>query len=244
MDRSDAAEAIIRKLRLNTRLDHDDLQAIQSLPISVKELEAGEPVAREGSRSSSSCLCIEGFAIRSKTTPAGQRQILSVHIPGDFPDLHSLYLHVVDHDLVALTDCTMGFISHAAIRDLVRARPNIAEVLWRETLVDAAIFREWIVNVGQRSSSSRMAHFILEMFYRLYAIGKTNGKTFKLPMTQRQLGDLLAISPVHVNRVLNDLRKRRLIEMRRGIITIYDEPSLQKLAGFDSLYLHQHHSAA
>lgn len=239
MTRSDITEALEKKLQVTARLDDENLHAIRSMPISVKQLAANQPIVREGDRSSSCCLCIEGYVVRSKTTPSGHRQILSVHIPGDIPDLHSLYLNVMDHDLVALTDCTVGLIAHEVLRDLVRYRANIAELLWRETLVDAAIFREWIVNLGQRPSSSRMAHFVLEMFHRLKVVGKTSGNSLKVPMTQQHLGEALGISIVHVNRILKELRGQGLMEMHRGVITIHDERGLEQLGEFDRLYLHQ-----
>ncbi|WP_456769755.1 hypothetical protein [Bradyrhizobium sp. USDA 3650] len=56
-------------------------------------------------------MIVEGFAFRSKTTADGERQVLSLHIPGDIPDLRSLHLGIMDHDLVSLSPCTLGFIS-------------------------------------------------------------------------------------------------------------------------------------
>jgi CRP-like cAMP-binding protein len=114
----------------------------------------------------------------------------------------------------------------------------LAEVLWRDTLIDAAIFREWICNVGQRSGISRMAHLILEIYTRLKTIGATKDGAFRFPVTQLQLGQAIGMSSVHVNRILQELRAEGLLQIGHSEIVIYDERKLRELADFDQLYLH------
>ncbi len=170
-------------------------------------MKAREVIVRDGERPTDCCLLVDGFAFRSKTTVDGERQVLSLHIPGEIPDLQSLPLGVMDHDLTTLTPCTLGFIAHADMIELNRARPNLAAALWRETLIDASIFREWIVNVGRRSATARLTHLLVELHRRLEAIGLTKGGEFGLPVTQADLADCLGLSTVHVNRVLQYLRR-------------------------------------
>src|SRR3954451_18453574 len=134
-----ASERLLRKLQTSTLLDADDVKAIERLPLMIKEISVQTAVVREGERPGQCCLLIEGFLCRSKTTDAGKRQILSIHIPGEIPDLQSLHLHVMDHDLTTLSRSTVGFVPHEALRALTRERPTIAEALWRETLIDAAV---------------------------------------------------------------------------------------------------------
>src|SRR3954471_13589982 len=139
-------DALVTKLTATNVLNGDDIRAILALPVRSRRLGPHEAVAQDGTKPSECCLLGEGFAYRSKNTPDGQRQILSIHIPGEIPDLQSLHLKVMDHDLVTLSSCTLGFIAHSALRQLNIERSQVAAALWRETLVDAAIFREWIVN--------------------------------------------------------------------------------------------------
>jgi len=145
----------------------------------------------------------------------------------------------MDHDLVTLTPCTLGFISHSTVKALNMARPNIAASFWRETLVDAAIFREWIANTGRRAALVRMAHLLSELLYRLKAIGRATDGTIELPITQSELGDCLAISTVHVNRMLQQLRKDGLLTAGRGSFHILNTLRLIELGQFDPTYLHQ-----
>lgn len=234
-----ATERLLRKLQLRTSLEADDVEALERLPVMMKEVAAHSAIVREGERPIQCCLVIDGFLCRSKTTDAGKRQILSIHIPGEIPDLQSLHLDVMDHDLTPLSRSVVGFISHEALRALTRERPLIAEALWRETLIDAAVFREWIVNVGRRSAVVRLAHLLAEIGSRLQNTGLAAGDRFELPMTQLDIADALGLTPVHVNRVVQELRHDGLLELRKHSVFLPDLPRLKELGDFDDLYLHQ-----
>jgi CRP-like cAMP-binding protein len=205
----------------------------------VKDYPAERAVVSDGQRATECCLIARGFCARSKTTSEGRRQILSIHIPGEIPDLMSLHLHVMDHDLSTLTACTLGFINHEALRLLHRRQPNLADIFWRDTLIDAAMFREWIVNVGQRPAPARLAHVIVELRERLKVIGRIEGASFEMPLTQEQVGEALGITAVHANRVIRQLRQDGIVDLRRGRVDVLDEGRLVELAGFDDRYLHQ-----
>jgi CRP-like cAMP-binding protein len=236
------ATALITKLTAANILDGEDIRAIQGLPIQRRDFGPQQIIVRDGARPKECCLIAEGYAFRSKTTLDGQRQILSLHIPGEIPDLQSLHLGVMDHDLTTLTSCTLGFISHAAVNQLNRTRSNVSAALWREILIDAAIFREWIVNVGRRPGIVRMAHLLAELRQRLESIGRTTDGAFELPLTQHDLADCLGLSTVHVNRVLQELRREGLIKIDRGACHFLDKVKLEERGQFEPIYLHQHPS--
>jgi len=237
MKKLNAILPFIERLKRMTALSDNDAELVQQLPIEYKAFR-GDPIVVTGQRPSVCSLIIDGFVLRSKQTADGRRQILSIHQPGDIPDLQSLYLHVMDHDVMPAGEAMLGLIPHDDLRELVRKAPTVAEVLWRDTLVDAAIFREWILNVGQRDAAGRLAHLFLELFYRARLIGRAKDMSFRLPLTQVDLADAAGVTSIHVNRMLQDLRSQGLVELRKGNVTICDEAKLRALAGFDSLYLH------
>ncbi|QOG23421.1 MULTISPECIES: Crp/Fnr family transcriptional regulator [Bradyrhizobium] len=232
------ASALITKLTVSNYLEGDDIRAIQNLQIRERRLDAREFIVRDGDRPNECCLLADGFAFRSKITADGLRQVLSIHIPGEIPDLQSLHLKVMDHDLITFSPCTLGFIAHDDLREVIRRRPHLAAALWRETLIDAAIFREWIVNVGRREAIPRMAHLLIELHERLKAIGHTRDGEFALPLTQVDLSDCLGLSTVHTNRVLQYLRKEGLVAASRSEFRILEPQQIEDLAGFDATYLH------
>jgi CRP-like cAMP-binding protein len=237
---SDAiSAALVRRLRTSSGISEEDIKEIHALPIAVREYPAERTVVSDGQRATECCLIAEGFCARSKTIGDGKRQILSIHIPGEIPDLMSLFLHVMDHDVWTLTPCTLGFIRHETLQRLHRRQPNVAELFWRDTLIDAAMFREWIVNVGQRPAPARLAHVMVELRERLKVVGRVNGNSFEMPLTQEQIGEALGITAVHANRVIKQLRQEGIVELYRGRVTVLDEGKLMELADFDDRYLHQ-----
>jgi CRP-like cAMP-binding protein len=231
---------LIRKLESIFDLSEDERQAIIGLPLMEREFKSAHDIIRERDRPSQCCLLLEGLLCRYKILGTGRRQTFSYHIPGDIPDLQSLHIDVMDHNLAPLVTSRVGFIPHAIVRAFLRDHPRISDVFWRDTLIEAAIFREWIANVGGRDARARMAHLFCEMYVRLYATGSVPDGSceFPFPITQAELGHAIGISSVHVNRVLQALRADGLISYQRSVVHIMDWPGLQKAGEFDATYLH------
>ena len=230
---------MIRRLRVNTDISDEDAQALQKLPSLVRDFPAETTFMREGDRPTQCCVIMSGFAFRSKVTEGGRRQILSFHPAGDMPDLHGLLLDRIDHDLVTLSPARVAFIEHRDINRLIEERPTIGRALWRETIVDASIFREWIVRLGTKDAAARMAHLVAELRSRLIAVGLAVDHEFEFPITQSELAEALGISAVHVNRVIQTFRATGMLNIKRSKITLKDIEQLVQIGGFNDLYLHQ-----
>jgi CRP-like cAMP-binding protein len=181
---------------------------------------------------------VDGFAYRYNLTDEGKRQILSFHISGDIPDLQSLHLEVMDHSLATLGPSRLAFIRHADLLSLMHSHPRLGHLLWRDTLIDAAVFRQWMVGLGRRDAHGRIAHLLCELLVRLRAVELVEDHAFELPVTQAELSDALGITTVHVNRVLQDLRGENLITLRGGSLKVLDWEGLQRAGEFDPTYLH------
>jgi CRP-like cAMP-binding protein len=240
-----ALNRLIRRLEVDTApLSEQEKDAILRLPLTIKDLRADQDIVREGDQPNQCCVVIEGFQCRYKMLRDGERQIMSLHVPGDIPDLQSLFLATMDHSLGTMTPGRVAFITHDALRELIRSQPGVAERLWRETLIDAAIFREWITNVGSRDAYTRIAHLICEMFVRLRSVGLAEGRTFDFPITQTEIADATGLSTVHVNRSIQQIRADGLLSIDRGVCTIHDLDGLKEAGMFDPNYLHLQESAA
>jgi CRP-like cAMP-binding protein len=230
---------LIRRLEVDSPpLSQVEKDALLRLPLTIRDVAADQDIVREGDRPLQCCLILEGLQCRYKMLRDGERQIMSFHVPGDIPDLQSLFLHTMDHSIGTITPNRVGFIAHDALRELIRQQPGIAERLWRETLIDAAVFREWIVNVGSRDAYTRIGHLICEVFVRLRSVGLTNGTTFDFPVTQTELADATGLSTVHVNRSVQEMRSDGLIVWERGVCTIPDFGRLKEASMFEPGYLH------
>jgi CRP-like cAMP-binding protein len=145
----------------------------------------------------------------------------------------------MDHSLGTVVASKVAFIPHDTVRAFIRAHPRIGDLFWRDTLIDAAIFREWVANVGRREAYERIAHVLCEVYVRLKAVGLANGQAYMMPVTQAELGDATGLSTVHVNRTLQELRGDGLISTpKNGRVVIEDWEGLQKAGEFDPTYLH------
>lgn len=234
-----ALQPMLRKLRLWARLDENDERSLLDLPHEVVTVEKHRSLVSEGDAVSHCWLLISGFCVRYKFVGSGGRQIISIHMMSDLVDLQNALLGVADHGVQTLTDCEMAKIPIGAIRQLTNQRPAIKDALWYDTLVDGSIHREWVANVGRRDSTTRIAHLLCEFALKLDAIGLGEQLNYELPMTQEQLADATGLTPVHVNRVLQALAKKGLIErVTSRAVTIGNWRDLATAGDFDRSYLH------
>ncbi len=229
---------LIRKIENVLTLTDEERMALVTLPMQVQAIRADQDLVREGDRPSRCFVLLDGFASTYKVTGGGKRQIQAWHIPGDVPDLQSLHLRVLDSSITTLTPSRVGFIHHAAVQDLCRRYPRLNDALWRDTLINASVFREWMINVGRREAYSRLAHVFCEWVLRLRAVGLADDHTCDLPMTQNELADATGVTTVHVNRVLQALRKGGLIELKGSKLKVLDWQRLREVGDFDAMYLH------
>lgn len=232
-------EPLVQKLAYRAELDAEDRDAIRALPFSLKRMERGHFVVRERELATQSCVMLSGFSIRSKLVANGGRQIVAIHMKGEAVDLQNSLLKVADHSVQMLTSGKVAMIPREAIVELTLRRPKVGHAMWVDTLVDAAIFREWITNVGRRDSRTRMAHLLCEFALRLRSAGLGDDTGYELPMTQEQIADATGLTSVHVNRTLKALAKEGLIDrLSPRVIRIADWRKLAEAGDFDSNYLH------
>jgi CRP-like cAMP-binding protein len=238
-DASDTLQRVVRRLEKRGPLFAEDRQAILSLPITVRTVDPAGYLVREGEEAKVCSILLTGFAYRHKVTGDGERQILSIHMPGEFLDLQNSLLGIADHNVQALTRCEVAFVPVSEIRALAEKHPLVARALWIDTLIDAAIYREWLVNVGRRDSITRLAHLLCEIWLRLEDAGLAHDGAYELPMTQEQIADAAGLTPVHVNRVLKELGRLKLISRDKRAVTIVDWNGLQHIGDFNARYLHR-----
>src|SRR5262249_10813129 len=148
-------------------------------------------------------------------------------IPGDICDLRSLLLRRMDHSVVALSRCRVAVIPHHKLFKILEIHPRLAFAFWCDTLLDAAIYRQWLTNIGRRSAYIRIAHLLCEVWCRLDAVGLTREGSYELPVTQADIGDAMGLSVVHVNRTLQQLRAHGLISFRSNVVRVLDWERLQ-----------------
>jgi CRP-like cAMP-binding protein len=229
---------LVRKLERFAPLIDAEKSALSTAIGQVKSFGAHEDIAREGDPSACVNVVLAGFASRQKLLPDGRRQIIGFLLPGDICDVRVFLLRRMDHSISAITPVKIGIMAREAALELTEMHPRLTRALWWATMVEESIAREWLINVGQRTALERLSHLFCEMYTRMHAVGLTDGNSCEQPLTQSELADTLALSTVHVNRTLRELRHARLVSIQGKSLVIHDFKALQAVAMFDPNYLH------
>jgi CRP-like cAMP-binding protein len=232
------AESLIRKLERLGTLDSEDRRRLCDLKWKFQRVPRSFLAVEEGEEIDQCCLLIDGFACRYKEAATGARQIVSFHIRGDLLDVQHLLLDQADHNVQVITEATLAWIAKAELIRVAWERPAIGKALWRSSLVDSSIFREWVLNVGRRNAKTRIAHMLCEFVARCEAAGLETKHGFQLPMTQQQIADATGMTHVHVNRTLRSLDRDRAIARSNNQFRILDLGRLRTIGDFDPAYLH------
>ncbi len=221
-------------------LDPEERAALESAVSDVKTLAPRTTMVRAGVVLEQSTLLVEGIMSRYIDDRNGLRQLVAVHFPGDFVDLHAFPLKALDHDVATATAATVAIVPHASLEGVVRALPMLTRKLWFATLVDGAIHRAWLFRLGRLDAVGRIAHFLSETNSRLIAAGLSNGSRFALGLTQADLAEVCGLTTVHVNRVMRQLREERLCVFRSSLVEIPDPIRLAVRGQFNPNYLYNH----
>lgn len=240
-------ELLVRNLELRSPLPAVDRQAVLDLAHTVRTLEAGTYTVREADPPVDCAILLSGFAFRQKLAGDGARQIVALHLPGDALDFQNLFLDISDHSIQTLTRAKVAFVAIRDLQALSRERPAVGHAILVKILVEASIFREWVLNVGRRDAKARIAHLLCEIGVRLEAEGLAKDYSFDLPITQEQLADAVGLTPVHVNRTLKALEAEGLIVRSKRSVRFPDWKNLRHAGDFNQRYLHlepQHSGSA
>jgi len=219
-------------------LEPQERARLEAAITEIRTVDSRTMIVRAGERLRVSSLLIEGFMCRYIDDRNGLRQLVAMHVPGDFFDLHAYPLKVLDHDVATITPATIAIVRHDALDTILEEMPGLARKLWFSTLIDAAIHRAWLFRLGRLDAVGRVAHFLCEMNVRLVSAGLSDGHRFALGITQTDLAEICGLTNVHVNRVMRHLREERLCVFRSSLVEITHPDKLAERGQFDPDYLY------
>jgi CRP-like cAMP-binding protein len=232
-------DLFLGKIETRDRLTDDERAALRALPQKLVRTVARSRIVEEGEKPTHACMVLDGMVYRSKIAANGRRQIISFHMPGDMVDLHTVLFKVADHTIEAVRNAVIVLVPHDAILRTAEEVPALARAFWYDTLLDASIQREALLNIGRRDARSRTAHLFCELAVRMKRIGLVSDEnSFELPLTQADIADALGVTPIHTNRVLARFRTQGLLSYSGRSVTIHDWRAFAAIGDFDATYLH------
>jgi len=230
--------ALLAHLLSIGKLSPYDQEAVLQVKGEVRSLKRHEDVFKAGDRPTASVVLLRGFLQRYVSRRDGSRQIHAFYIPTDAPSLESLQLELMDNSLCAIVPSNVGIVPHSELHALMEDRPHLLSLIWRSSLIQAAMFRGWLMRNSRLPADAAMAHLFCEMFYRSRAAGLVEGESCEMPFTQEMLADALGVTGVHVNRTLQALRDTGAVDHKGGRLFVHDFDRLAGYADFDPTYLH------
>jgi CRP-like cAMP-binding protein len=233
------ANRFIDKLKRFADLGPEDVEVLAAAIALPRRVAARRDLIREGDRPGPVFVMLEGWACRYKILPSGTRQILAFLLPGDCCDLHVGLLAEMDHSIQTITPAVVATIDRARLDTIFEERRAVATAMYIAQLVDEGIMRSWITSMGRRSSIERVAHLMCELYIRGQNVDPTTEPRLALPLSQLLLADALGMTPVHLNRMIKELRLGGAMKLQRGSLIITDPTKLVEIAGFDENYLHR-----
>ena len=231
------SNAFLLRLMHAAELGDQEIAALEELCRQPKDIGAKKYLSRDGDEMVSFPVILSGWAARYQILRNGARQITRLLLPGDAYYFDSSPNGIAIEEVITLSPCKIVNILHSDMRRVIERFPAVGEALRNYGCMENAVLSSWVVNVGRRDALERMAHLICESHYRLSLVDPKQGQTMCFPLTQDDLADVLGLTPVHINRKLQQLRQEQLITLRSKQLTILDLRTLQQVAGFDSAYL-------
>ena len=230
---------LVRKLSRFARLGPVELAALGALEAKARTIAAQTELVQEREASHRAFILQRGWACAYKLLPDGGRQVIDFRLPGDFMGVRSILLRTSDHSFAAVTEIVVAEVSGQRMLESFHALPRLgAAILWAVSR-DEAMVVEHLVSIGRRSALVRTAHLMIELGLRLQLVGLGDERGFDCPLNQYLLADALGLTAIHVNRVLRQLRERRLMTFRNGRVEFQDLAGLLSLAEWNGGYLDQ-----
>ena len=230
-------QKFLNRLLSRSVLTDEEQDAILDLPCEFDTVKANRDFVGLHEKVDHASLVVEGLVGRFDQNRDGTRQITAIYLPGDMADLHSVVQPQATSALQALSVATILRVPHAAIREITARLPALAEALWRDCMVDAAILSQWVVNVGRRDARTRIAHLFCEIATRLRSPDEQESFRFAFAVTQVQIADATGLTSVHVNRILRSLRADGIAEVVNHEVRVLDWKRLAAAGEFNRNYL-------
>lgn len=217
-------------------LNDDDAALIKTLGFTAKRYPAGAVIFSQGDSNDRVYIVESGWGCISHELPGGQRQILDFALTGDVV-LPQSYGSGAVETFIAQTELSLLAAPTKTLTLAAMKSPHLFSFIVDALVRNGAVIAQHLANVGRRTALERTAHLLLELTRRLQEVGAVDRNGFDCPLTQYDLADALGLTPIHVNRMLRELRERKFLEFRQGHVRLLDAAGLKKFVGFDGDYI-------
>ena len=208
-------------------LSGPEREALSSACNGSRPIVAGEWLVHSGEPSAHLHVLVDGWAVRSLSTPDDKRQIVALLLPGDVCNVDDLMLQRAICDVRMLTRGCVASLPIGTARALGWRHPGIGETYVRLGLRERVALSRTALSLGRRMARERIAALLCDLSHRL------GTPEFDLPLTQDQIADAVGLTSIHVCRILGELEGAGLIERSTRHMILRDEDELRRIGGFE-----------
>ena len=228
---------LARRLSAFVALSAKELSVLNGFHARRKSFVAGRDMVHQGQSDQAAYILASGWVCSYKVQRNGKRQIIDFQVPGDFIGLRSVLLRTADHSFEPIVDSQAAEVLTSDLLAAFAQTPRLATaILWAASR-DEAMVVEHLVGIGRRDALTRLAHYLLELGAKLTLVGLGSKAGYACPLNQNHFADALGLTAVHINRILRQLREKRLATFLNGRVVFDNYDRLVELAEFDPVYL-------
>lgn len=228
---------IVKHFQSYANLDEKDQQLLLSLEEGPQEWPKNSVLWEQGDIADCFYTISKGWACSFRDMEDGTRQVLDVYVPGDIVGLREFSFQTRITSVVMLSHVVLCSFPRDHLDAVFSRSLVLCNLMFMIISRDQAILLERLVNLGRRSARVKLAHFLVELSYRLRRTNSYVENHLSLPLTQSLLGDALGLSAVHVSRTFQEFRQEGLLSTGNSHLELLDIKGLEAVAGFDAFYL-------
>ena len=231
---SNCDHCVVRNRAICDGLDSEEVAALSTIG-RRRHLAPGESLIWEGEESLLVANVIEGVLKLSTGTEDGREQIVGVVYPSDF--IGRPFGGTTNHTVTALTEARVCVFSRRDFDVFAHDHPALEHKLLERTLGELDRTRKWMLLLGRKSASEKVASFLLELAERLMPgdcqhAHVSHAEQFTLPFSRQQIADVLGLTIETVSRQFTRLKNDGMIELpSRREVVILDKGALIAEAG-------------
>ncbi len=163
---------------------------------------------------------------------SGQTQITGFLLQGEIAGMDGLLESKQLSDAIALEDTEVCVIRVNQLDELGQYLPVLQMQLRRLMGKEIQRSHQMVMSLGVLRSEQRVAAFLLNLSYRLAALGYSSTE-FVLRMSREEIGNYLGLTLETVSRLFSRFAREGLIKIQQREVHLLDVDALQKLAGTD-----------
>lgn len=216
---------VIRRLGALTALDDAAIGALERALEETVSVKIRQELLHEGEEIRRPMLMVRGWAALTRCLEDGRRQIINFVLPGDLLGFSALPRPLAPSTVIALTEAAWCPAPEPELSSSLEMAYAISRA------IDEAQLLGQITRLGRLNADERIQDLLLELMERLEIAGLAQDGRYAIPLTQEMLADALGLTPVHVNRMLQQARQAGELSWHGGEVVLHDPKAIRRKVG-------------